>query len=59
MHGSDNDLQSKISVPSIRTLVPFVYFIQNVGQGQDFATRGSHITDIFQVFFSFFVMNEM
>jgi len=49
MHGSDDDLQSKKSVPSIRTLVPFVYFIQTVGQGQDFATLVSHITDIFQV----------
>jgi len=49
MHGSD-DLQSKRSVPSIHTSVSFVYFIQNVGQGQDFATLVWHITDIVQVF---------
>ena len=50
MHGSDDDLQSKRSVPSIRTSMPFVYFIQNVGQCQDLATLVSHITDICQVF---------
>jgi len=50
MHESDDDLQSTRSVPSIRTLMTVVYFMQSVGQGQDFATRVSHIADISQVF---------